>query len=69
MVEAVFDILINTIIPFLFRYPGAFIRWLFVSNQRSFNEVLKEDDILLNSSVGMVIIIPAIIIIIVIVKA
>lgn len=37
------EIVLETIIILIFRYPGAFIRWLFLRKKRSFKSILDED--------------------------
>lgn len=36
------DFIADIIISFLFRYPGAFLFWLFSRKEKSFKEVLAE---------------------------
>jgi hypothetical protein len=37
------EIILETIIVLVFRYPGAFIRWVFLHKKRSFKSLLDED--------------------------
>ena len=37
------EIIYEVAIAGFFQYPGAFIRWLFLSPKRSFDSLLKED--------------------------
>lgn len=39
MIEVIFE----TIIVWLFQYPGAFLRWIFLKNKKTFKSLLEED--------------------------
>lgn len=39
MIEIIFE----TIIILIFRYPGALLRWLFLGGKRSFKSILEDD--------------------------
>lgn len=41
--EEIFYIIFEFIFVFIFQYPGAFIRWIFLRKKRSFENILKED--------------------------
>lgn len=56
------EVIIETIIVLIFRYPGAFIRWIFIRKKRTFKSIL-EDDPYVNSIVSLLLIAAIIIII------
>ncbi len=37
------ELILEVVIVLLFRYPGAFIRWIFLHKRRTFGSLLKED--------------------------
>lgn len=37
------EIILETIIVLIFQYPGAFLRWIFLSKKRTFKSLLKDD--------------------------
>ena len=37
------EIILETIVVLIFRYPGASIRWLFLRHKRTFKSILKDD--------------------------
>ena len=59
MFEILISFIAGAIIIYLFRYPGAMIRWLLSNKNKSFNEILSED-IFINSFVGLMVLVPLI---------
>lgn len=41
--EGILYIVFEFVFVFIFQYPGAFIRWIFLRKKRSFENILKED--------------------------
>jgi hypothetical protein len=41
--EVILEIVLEVIIIWIFRYPGASIRWLFLQKKRSFKSILDEE--------------------------
>jgi len=41
--EFLIEFLKEVIFVFIFRYPGAFVRWIFVRRRRNFRSVLQDD--------------------------
>ncbi len=54
------EIILETILILIFRYPGAFIRWLFLRKKRTFKSVLNEDPYI-NATLSISVIVFAII--------
>ena len=50
------EVIFETIIILIFRYPGAFIRWVFLYKKRSFKSLLKEDPYI-NATLSLLIIV------------
>lgn len=57
-----FEVIIETIMVLIFRYPGAIIRWIFIRKKRTFKSIL-EDDPYVNAIVSLLLIAAIIIII------
>ena len=51
--ETIWQIISESIILILFRYPGAFIRWTFTGFRRPFKDVLN-DDTYINGMLGVI---------------
>lgn len=49
------EVIFETVFVLIFRYPGAFIRWLFLFKKRSFKSILK-DDSYLNAAISFIVI-------------
>ena len=53
--DTILEILAEVLILMIFRYPGAFLRWVFTGCRRPFKEVLAEDAYT-NGTIGLVVI-------------
>tara|TARA_R110002124_G_scaffold50307_4_gene146529 strand:- start:2012 stop:2203 length:192 start_codon:yes stop_codon:yes gene_type:complete len=48
------EIILETIVVLVFRYPGALIRWVFLRNKRTFKSIL-DDDPYINAMLSLVV--------------
>lgn len=49
------EIILETIIVLIFQYPGAFLRWIFLSKKSTFKSLLKEDPYI-NATISLLVI-------------
>lgn len=48
------EIILETIVVLIFRYPGALIRWVFLRKKRTFKSIL-DDDPYINAMLSLVV--------------
>jgi hypothetical protein len=51
--NAILEIILESVILILFRYPGAFIRWTFTLYRKPFKDILNDNEYL-NGWLGLV---------------
>lgn len=66
--DIIIDAIVRTIITYLFVFPGAAIRWIFIRRKKDFKEIVSED-IFVNSAIGLLFLVPLIGVIILILKS
>ncbi len=57
--EILINILVDVIVYYLFSYPGAAVRWIFIRKRKSFKEIVSED-IFMNSTIGLLFLVPVV---------
>ena len=65
--ETIFETIIEIFILILFRYPGAFIRWILIGRKKTFKQILSGDSYL-NGSIGLVFVVLIIVFLVKLIK-
>ncbi len=54
IIEFIIEVFVKVVFSYVLAYPGAIFKWVFSDKKKSINQIFKQDNLLINASVGAI---------------